>query len=259
MNDPSIAPTPTRWDAYWDRQAQTGFISAPDEPWRALCSCTSVSGLQVLDLGTGTGGTAARLAAAGAAVTAVDLSLRSLQIARATAHRQGVEIALLCADALRLPFQDDSFDVVVSLSVMHYFRDPTPFLAEVSRILRQDGWVLIEVPQKYSLFTLYKRWRMARGRWEYGEWETEYSPKALGQLLRRNGFVPKQFYAREYYPYLYYAVRHLAKLERRLGIPILPAPIWQAYERLWRRLEQGWWGLHTLRDVGLVARKAGGK
>ncbi|MBE2233727.1 MAG: class I SAM-dependent methyltransferase [Anaerolinea sp.] len=255
MTQTDTAPPPDQWNAYWEEQAQTAFISAPVEPWEALCSYTAVSGMRVLDLATGTGGTAARLAAAGAAVTAVDLSERSLHIARTTAQRQATDVALLCADVLHLALPDEAFDGVVSLGVMHYFRDPRPFLAEVSRVLRLGGWALIEVPQKFSPFTLHKRWRMAQGRWEYGDWETEYSPEELRRLLSHNGFTPAQSYAREYYPYAYYALRHLAKLEQRLGLPLLPASIWQAYDRVWTRLETGWWGLHTLRDVGIVARK----
>jgi len=244
-----------QWDAYWQEQAATGFISAPEEAWQALTTCVDISSLHVLDLATGTGGTAARLAAAGASVTAVDLSLRSLEVARRTAPQSVAAVALLNADVLNLPLPHETFDLVVSLGVMHYFRNPQPFLAEVNRVLRPGGWALIEVPQKYSLFTLYKRWRMAQGSWEYGDWETEYSPMALKRLLQGNGLVPVQCYGREYYPYPYYALRHLARIERRLRKPVLPASLWQSYECFWQRLEQGWWGLHTLRDVGIVARK----
>lgn len=244
-----------QWDAYWQEQAATGFISAPEEAWKALTACVDVSSLDVLDLATGTGGTAARLAAAGASVTAVDLSLRSLEVARRTFQHSAVAVTLLNADVLSLPLPDGAFDLVVSLGVMHYFRNPQPFLAEVKRVLRPGGWALIEVPQTYSPFTLYKRWRMARGSWEYGDWETEYSPTALKRLLHDNGLAPVQCYGREYYPYPYYALRHLARVERRLKRPVLPASLWQSYEGFWQRLEQSWWGLHTLRDVGVVARK----
>lgn len=245
-----------QWDNYWHKQAQTGYVSAPDEPWKALCSCIDVSGLHVLDLATGTGGTAARLAAAGASVTAVDLSPRSLVVARNTAHRQAVNVTLLRADVLHLPLPNAAFDLVVSLGVMHYFPDPRPFLTEIIRVLRPGGCALIETPQKYNLFTLYKRWRIARGQWEYGNWETEYSPEALERLLRQNNFVPRRLYGRDYYPYAYYVLRHLDKIEQRLGTPVLPRSLWGTYDHLWTRLEQGWWGTHTLRDVGIIACKA---
>ncbi len=257
MTDPKEARVSAHWDAYWEAQARTGFISAPAEPWEALCACVDVAGLQVLDLATGTGGTAARLATAGARVTAVDLSPRSLQVAQDTARRQSVTVRFLCADVLRLPLPDQAFDLVVSLSVMHYFHRPQPFLAEVNRVLRPGGWALIEVPQKYSPFTLYKRWCMARGHWEYGDWETEYSIEELKTIVRQSGFVPMRSYAREYFPYAYYALRHLQRIEGRLGRRFLPSGLWRHYEAFWRRLERGWWGLHTLRDVGIVAQKPG--
>ncbi len=243
------------WDAYWEQMARTGYVSAPDEVWEVLSSRLSLPGLRVLDLATGTGGTAARLAAAGAQVTALDLSLRSLQIARCTAQGCRADLALVCGDVTRAPLADAAFDLIISLGVMHYFRDPAPFLAEVQRLLRPGGWALIEVPQKYSLFTIYKRRRMAQGRWEYGDWETEYSVEALRRLLAGCGLTPVSAYGREYYPYVYYALRHLQRLETRLGRRLLPAGFWRRYEAVWRRLERGWWGLHILRDIGVLTRK----
>lgn len=237
--------------------AQKGYVSAPDEVWEVLSSTLSLSGLRVLDLATGTGGIAARLAAAGAQVTALDLSLRSLQIARHTAQGCGAALSLVCGDVTHVPLAGAAFDPVISLGVMHYFRDPVPFLSEVHRLVRPAGWALIETPQKYSLFTLYKRRRMAQGQWEYGDWETEYSVEQLCRLLERTGFTPIRRYGREYYPYAYYAVRHLQKAEQRLRRKLLPQSVWHSYERLWRRLERGWWGLHTLRDVGVLAQKQG--
>ena len=46
-------------------------------------------------------------------------------------------------DAKRLVFPDDSFDVVISNTVMHHIHDPVPFLAEAYRVLKPEGAILI--------------------------------------------------------------------------------------------------------------------
>jgi len=256
MNEHRDMSAPDHWDAYWEEQSRTGYISAPIEVWDTIRSTLDVAGLQVLDLATGTGGTAARLSAVGAHVIAVDLSLRSLALAVKAAEAHKTLLAPVCADVQQLPFRDAVFDLVLSLGVMHYFPDPTPYLRELNRVVRLNGWVLVEVPQKYSLFTLHKRRLMAQGRWIYGDWETEYSVEGLHHLLQMHGLNPVRSYAREFYPRLYYMIRHLQKIDQRLGRRILPQSVWTTYEHLWQRLQHGWWGLHTLRDVGILAQKS---
>jgi SAM-dependent methyltransferase len=71
-------------------------------------------GMKVLDVAAGTGNASIPAAAAGAEVTASDLTPELFEAGRARAQSEGVELEWAEADAENLPFDDESFDVVIS-------------------------------------------------------------------------------------------------------------------------------------------------
>ncbi|MDX2137029.1 MAG: class I SAM-dependent methyltransferase, partial [Chloroflexota bacterium] len=73
---------------------------------------------------------------------AVDASLPMLRIA-AEHLRDQAGVMLLHADAERLPFADDAFDVVTCLEALEFMMHPPHVLAELVRVLRPGGWLLI--------------------------------------------------------------------------------------------------------------------
>jgi len=97
-----------------------------------------VRGQAVLDLGCGTGRHTLWLAAAGAVVTGVDFSDGMLAEAR---QKPGAEHVRLVVHDLHepLPFEEGSFDVVVSGLVLEHLRELGPFFTEARRVLRRGG------------------------------------------------------------------------------------------------------------------------
>jgi ubiquinone/menaquinone biosynthesis C-methylase UbiE len=95
-------------------------------------------GESALDVACGPGIVAAGLAAAGIAMTAVDRSAGMLREAR------GSGAALARAAAERLPFHDAVFDLVVCRNSFHHFASPATVLAEMARVTRRGGRVVIE-------------------------------------------------------------------------------------------------------------------
>jgi phthiocerol/phenolphthiocerol synthesis type-I polyketide synthase E len=103
-----------------------------------LIGPTELSGLSVLDVGCGRGGTASLLADRfGADAIGVDLSPEAIAFCTKT-HRHPM-LRFEVGDAEHLPLPDDSCDVVTNLESSHTYPDIRAFLAEVRRVLRSRG------------------------------------------------------------------------------------------------------------------------
>jgi SAM-dependent methyltransferase len=87
----------------------------------------------LLDVAAGTGHVARRLAPSVRAVVALDATRAMLEQGRAQAPPN---VLFVQGDAERLPFLDDSFDVVVTRFAVHHFDDPVIQLAEMRRVSR---------------------------------------------------------------------------------------------------------------------------
>ena len=98
-------------------------------------------GERVLDVATGTGLVAAELRArADCSIVGVDQSPAMLAAARARfAAVPGADVELLQAEAERLPFADESFDVVSFTYLLRYVDDPPATMRELARVLRPGG------------------------------------------------------------------------------------------------------------------------
>jgi ubiquinone/menaquinone biosynthesis C-methylase UbiE len=94
---------------------------------------------EVLDLGTGTGNAALLAARAGANVTAIDPSPRLLGVAQERVGEGRFEVAA----AEDLPFDDQSFDRVLSVFAVIFSQDPPKAAQEIERVLKPTGKALI--------------------------------------------------------------------------------------------------------------------
>ena len=104
-----------------------------------------VAGKEVLDASCGTGYGLEILSEAGAtAVTGVDISAEA--IASAESRFGKYAAALVEADLRELPFEDDSFDVIVSFETIEHIEEPQRALAELRRVLRPDGVLVVSSP-----------------------------------------------------------------------------------------------------------------
>jgi SAM-dependent methyltransferase len=97
---------------------------------------------RALDVGCGTGALAARLATTGYATVGIDPSEGMLDVLR----RRAPAVRAVGGSGSSLPFGDDSFDVVVSVAVMHHIAaadDVRATLREMVRVARPSGRVLV--------------------------------------------------------------------------------------------------------------------
>ena len=95
-----------------------------------------------LDVGCGTGALAARLAAAGYAMSGVDPSEGMLEVLRERAP----QVHAVHGSGTALPFTDDSFDLVLTVAALHHIAEPDDVratLAEMVRVTRPAGRILV--------------------------------------------------------------------------------------------------------------------
>ena len=113
----------------------------------------------VLDLGCGSGealGELARLAAVAGdpqpRMVGIDISLEELVLARKLLQQEGVAATLVAGCAEALPFREDQFTFIFSPDVIEHVTDVDAYLGEAQRTLRPDGAIVLNSPNRYSLF-----------------------------------------------------------------------------------------------------------
>jgi SAM-dependent methyltransferase len=115
------------------------------------------SGLQIVDVGAGPGGLAVALAGAfpDAGITAVDIDAAMAALARARVAREGLDgrIRVSVADVAALPLATHSVDLVTSSFSVHHWPDAAAGFAEIHRVLRPGGRVIIyDLPDWWGRF-----------------------------------------------------------------------------------------------------------
>lgn len=104
----------------------------------------------VLVVGCGFGDDALRLAKLGATVSAFDLSPDSLQIAKALALREGLEIAFDEMPAEKMSYEDNSFDYILARDILHHVDIPNT-MSEIVRVARPNAIFLVNEIYSHSL------------------------------------------------------------------------------------------------------------
>ena len=113
---------------------------------RYLFAAGFAASRKVLDLGCGTGYGSAILARAAKSVIAVDISREAIAFARENYTQP--RIHFLVADCSQLPVSSGSLDLVVCFEVVEHLTEQQLLLEEISRVLKQDGILVISTPNR---------------------------------------------------------------------------------------------------------------
>lgn len=139
--------------AYWNGMAHE-WVEAAEENWASATPYwgiwklpeaqlgllpESMSGMDAIELGCGTGYCSGWMAARGARVTAIDLSSGQLATARRLAEEHGAAIEFIEGNAEQVPCADASFDVAFSEYGAAIWCDPDVWIPEAHRLLRPGG------------------------------------------------------------------------------------------------------------------------
>ena len=100
-------------------------------------------GTRVLDVACGAGQTAIPMSRAGAKVTGVDIAANSIEQARARAKAENLDAQFDEGDAEMLPYDDASFDIVLSLIGAMFAPRPELVAAELKRVCRPGGKIIM--------------------------------------------------------------------------------------------------------------------
>lgn len=110
---------------------------------RLVDACEIGEGDRVLDVAAGTGNAAIEAAKRGASVVASDLTPELFEAGRARAEAAGVELDWVEADAEALPFEDESFDVVISSIGVMFAPHHQAAADELVRVCRPGGKIAL--------------------------------------------------------------------------------------------------------------------
>jgi len=177
-----FADTAETWDqirpAFEHPDVQAGAVGALVPP-----------GLELVDIGTGTGALLPLLAATGACVTAVDASAAMLTRARSLCEREGLtDIVFEKADIQDLPFADARFDAAYCSMVLHHVARPEQALREMVRVVKPGGKVVVMAFTRHNLTWL---------REELAHQWLGFSREEMGDLFKRFGLRTDHYLERE--------------------------------------------------------------
>lgn len=194
------------WDHNWEKDLK------PDIHLQIINLIKKYApGKRVLEVGFGTCGDLLALSKQGFKCFGIEAS----EVAYENAQKKySKKVKTVLGDAEKMPWSKNSFDVIFHQGVLEHFKNPQQFLKEQYRVLSPKGIVLIDVPHKWNVYTIYKNLLNFRGKW-YGGWERSYSDRELRELARQCGFEPVTTYYRDIFPHRWGKFLFPEKIVRR--------------------------------------------
>jgi SAM-dependent methyltransferase len=251
--------TPGHWERYWAEREEIDEVYSNEDRIRRQLETLPLEGRWCCEVGAGSGRDSLELARRGSQVVVLDYVRTSFRVIRRQADLLGLTVYPVCADAHRMPFRDRAFDLVFHQGLLEHFRDPLPLLRENARVVATEGHLLVDVPQKFHVYTAAKHAMILLGRWFAG-WETEFTPAELERVLRRAGMVPVRTYGEWMVPgFFYRSLRYALMRSGVARLPKYPREAWP-FGPL-GRATRGWLsrrrlGLYTCAMIGTLARKS---
>ncbi len=249
----------THWEKFWTQKKDPSQIydNSGRIPAAVFEVLGNVKGKRVLEVGAGTGRDSFTLAKAGATVFVLDYADAAIDIVKRLNQQNEAKVIPVQGDAFALPFADNSIDIVFHQGLLEHFRDPEGIVAENFRVLKPGGIAVIDVPQRWHIYTVIKHILIALDAWFAG-WETEFSLRQLKKLAQKYGFEVIYYYGDWMYPSLFYRMTRELLWKFGIHLPLYPPKVpvlWRIRRYLREKLRRTWFGAWTGLSVGIVAKK----
>ncbi|GAC1302054.1 MAG: hypothetical protein NVSMB19_10930 [Vulcanimicrobiaceae bacterium] len=180
------------WDAYWSRTQHLAPAS-PLIPVVAELFGDRITSAKILEVGAGSGRDIVALAKIGATTYANDRSEIARGLIAERAAAEGVTIELNEDDLRSLRYADGTFDLIYSQGVLEHFTSIEPAFREQIRVAKSGGYIIVDVPQTFNPYTVYKQLMMLLKRWPAG-WECQYSPADMRRFGKQHGLELVRLY-----------------------------------------------------------------
>ena len=203
-----------RITAYWDEHihdlaitthpvGSSGFFQQLDD-YRydklnylpRLVDFSSYKGKTLLEVGCGAGIDLVRFVRAGAIVTGIDLSTTAIDLARNNIEQNGLSADLRVMNGESMQFSDNSFDVVYAHGVLQYTADIQKMMAEIHRVVKPGGEVILMVYNRNSWLNLMRNVTKVPLEHEDAPVLNKYSIGELKQFLnhfKSHKIIPERF------------------------------------------------------------------
>jgi 2-polyprenyl-6-hydroxyphenyl methylase / 3-demethylubiquinone-9 3-methyltransferase len=191
-------------DTWWDENGVLNLLKSAANPWRVPYFERVLAQLKIepqskraLDVGCGGGVLAEEFAAMGFTVTGLDPSDQSLEAARAHAAQSGLNIDYRFGYGDKLPFENESFEVVYCCDVLEHIQNWDAVIGEVARVLKRSGVFLYDTINrtmfsKISMIKMAQEWKFTRlAPPNLHVWEMFITPDELKASLARHGLQNK--------------------------------------------------------------------
>lgn len=144
--------------SWWDENGPLHLLKVMVNPWRVPYFVEALgkhfnpgfTHVRLLDIGCGGGVLAEEFACLGCRVTGIDISAKSLAVARAHARSKGLSIEYQTGSATELPFDGGSFEAVSCCDVLEHIPEWEQVIAEVGRVLKPNGLFLFDTINRTS-------------------------------------------------------------------------------------------------------------
>jgi SAM-dependent methyltransferase len=148
-------PGTPEWYEFYDRLRET---NEPVDVSYRLHEYRSFVGQRVLDVGCGNGYVLSRFAREGAHTTGIDLTRRAVELSSRRFELMGLAGEFTVGSAEDLPFAENTFECVTSMGVLHHTPDTARAVAEVRRVLKPGGRLIVMFYHRNS--AVYRRMQL---------------------------------------------------------------------------------------------------